>query len=102
MAIIIISEDRDASSKQSRCLIKDCKNIRYRKKSFCRAHTGEGRRRCNSEGCTNIARRQGACKIHGGGTICKFAGCKKYSQSCGVCWDHGGKTKCIVEDCNIS
>ena len=61
------------------------------------------RKKCTSDGCTNVAHRGGVCVRHGAPLRrCSVLGCAKKSQKRGVCARHGANEflpRCKVDGC---
>jgi len=52
------------------------------------------KKRCRSEGCTDIDRKGGVCMRHGAKVKrCSSKGCSNFAQKEGVCRRHGAKVK---------
>jgi hypothetical protein len=75
---------------KKRCSSEGCTNI-AKKGGVCMKH-GAKFKRCSSDGCRNIAQKGGVCKRHGAKVErkrCSSEGCSNYSKRGGVCKRHG-------------
>ena len=60
------------------------------------------RKRCSTEGCTNVSQRAGLCERHGAHGVCNHAECTTYAVRRGYCWKHGAFGQCMAVICTTN
>ena len=81
-------------TQRSTCSAVGCSNV-SKKKGVCRKHGGADK--CNISGCSTNAVARGVCIKHGANGLCSAQGCTTNANRRGVCVKHGAKGLCSAQ-----